>query len=112
MFAELWRAIFRTPWQERDRQDWISPETWSLIDARIVARQGNYQWNSRTLSCAINAGLQDYRCRRSAEAGYAVDSLLASYLPFIKDAWIRIRGWYKAGVDRPPPTHPEWSLLQ
>ena len=32
-----------------------------------------------------------------------MESLLASNLPLIKEAWIRMRGWYKAAVNRPPP---------
>ena len=39
MFSELRRSIPRPPWQDRHRQAWISPETWSLIDTRIVVRQ-------------------------------------------------------------------------
>ena len=32
-----------------------------------------------------------------------LDSLLASYPPLIGEAWIQMRGCYKATVDRPPP---------
>ena len=37
MFAKIWWAIHRPPWWERHFQAWISPKTWSLIDASIEA---------------------------------------------------------------------------
>ena len=38
MFVELWWDIPRPPWREHQRQAWISPETWSLINTRINVR--------------------------------------------------------------------------
>ena len=32
-----------------------------------------------------------------------MESLLASDPPLIREAWIRMRGWYKDAVDHPPP---------
>ena len=78
MFAKIWRAILRPPLWERHRQAWISPETWSLIDTRIVARRWKNQWISRVLSRMIKAGLQEDRRRQAANVGSTVDSLLAS----------------------------------
>ena len=38
------------------------------------------------------------------KAGYAVDSLLASDLPLIREEWIQMWGWYKDSADcRLPP---------
>ena len=39
MLAELLRAIPRPPRRERYSQAWILPDTWSLIDTSISARQ-------------------------------------------------------------------------
>ena len=36
LFAELWEDISKPPRQERLLQVWISPETWCLINTRIV----------------------------------------------------------------------------
>ena len=41
------------------------------------------------------------RRHMAADAGSAVESLLASDTPMIREAWIRIWGWYKDAVDRP-----------
>ena len=103
MFDKLQRAIPSPPWKYCHRQVWILPETWSLINTRIAARQQKDQRRSWDLSRTIKVGLQDDRRRRAAKAGSAVDSLLVSNLPLIKEAWIRMRGWYKAAVNRPPP---------
>ena len=32
-----------------------------------------------------------------------MESLLASDLPLIREAWIRIQGWYMEAFERPPP---------
>ena len=103
MFAELPRSIRRPPQRERHRQAWISPETWSIIGTSIAAHRQKYQRGSRAFRCVIKAGLQEDRRRQAAKAGSAVGYLLALDLPLILEAWIRMRGWYKAAVDRPPP---------
>ena len=103
MFAKFQRAILRPPWRERHCKAWMSPETFCLINTRIAARRRKDQQISQVLSHDIKAGLLEERRRQAAEAGYAVESLLASDPPIIQEAWIRIRGWYKAAVDLPPP---------
>ena len=70
---------------------------------RIEARRRRYQRNSQDLGRAIKAVLQGGRCRRAAEAGSAVESFLTYDPPLIRKAWIRMWGWYKDAVDRPPP---------
>ena len=83
MSAELQRAIPRPTWRERHRQYWISPETWSMIDTRIEARQWRDQQSSRSLVRAIKVELQGDRCRWVTKAGSAVEFLLASNLLLI-----------------------------
>ena len=51
----------------------------------------------------IKAKIQEYRLCRAAEAGYAVESLLASDPYLIKEVWIRMRGCYKDAIDHPLP---------
>ena len=102
IFAEIRRAITRPPYQENHFQTWILPDTWSLIETRIAELQQKYQRSSWALSHTIKAGIQEDRCRRAAEEGSTVDSLLAYDPPLIQEARIRMRIWYKAAVDRPP----------
>ena len=105
MFAELRRAIPRPPRQECYRQACISSETWSLIDTRITARHQKDQRSSRALRCAIKAGIQEDRRIQASKVGSVVESLLASDPPFIRKAWVRIQGWYKATVECAPLSH-------
>ena len=91
--------------QERPHQAWISPETWRLIYTMIpeLWSRDSEQQHIRAISQQIKASLQDDRQRRSAEAGYADESLLASEPPLIREAWIRMKGWYKDAIT---PYHP------
>ena len=43
------------------------------------------------------------RRRRAEEAGAEVEALVGADHPLIQEAWHRIKGWYKAAVDRAPP---------
>ena len=86
---------------------WISPETWRLIYTMIPEHwsRDSEQRHIRAISQQIKASLQDDRQRRSAEAGYADEYLLATEPPLIREAWIRMKGWYKDAVNpyHPPP---------
>ena len=103
MFAELRQAISKPPRRERHFQAWIYPETWSMIDTRMEARRRKDQRISQALARAIKATLQGDRPRQAARAGSAVEPLIISNPPLIREAWIRIRGWYKEAVYCPPP---------
>ena len=103
IFAKIQWEIPRPLRQEIHCQAWISPETWSLIGNRIESRQQKDQWSSWALGRSIKAGLQGGRRRQADELGSAVESLLTSDPSLILESWIRMRGWYKAAVDRPPP---------
>ena len=92
MCSELRRAITRPPWKELHFQAWILPETWSLIDTRIEARRQKDQRRSWDLSRTIKAGIQEEMHIWADVAGSKVESLLASELPLIQEAWIRIQG--------------------
>ena len=107
LFYELRGGIPKPPWRERPRQAWISPETWRFIDTRIVVlwHKDEAQQNSRTLRRKIKASIQEGRRQRSAEAGSPVESLLASDMPLIREAWIKMWVWYKEAVDLPPPPY-------
>ena len=85
---------------------WISPKTWYLINARILARRSKYGdlRSVSFISLHIQASLQADCCRWVAETGTAVEYLLTSDPPLVKNACIWMRGWYKDAVD-PPCIH-------
>ena len=57
------------------------------------------------LDRAIRAILQGDRKRRVEIAGQEVETLLGEDPPNAKEEWRRLKGWYKAAVNRaPPPT--------
>ena len=61
------------------------------------------------LSREIAAILKGDRRRRFETAGSEVETLLGSDPPMPQEAWQRLKGWYKAAVDRAPP--PTWATL-
>ena len=57
----------------------------------------------RRLGRAIRASLKIDRKRRAEDAGAEVEALLVSDPPLHREAWHRIKGWYKAAFNRAPP---------
>ena len=57
----------------------------------------------RRLGRAIRASLKRGRKRRVEAAGTDVEALLGGDPPNSKEAWRRMKGWYKAAVNRAPP---------
>ena len=57
----------------------------------------------RRLGRAIRTSLQGDRKRRVETAGQEVETLLGEDPPNPKEVWIRLKGWYKAAVNRAPP---------
>ena len=55
------------------------------------------------LGRAIRASLQGDRKRRVETAVQEVETLLGEDPPNAKEAWRRLKGWYKAAVNRAPP---------
>ena len=92
LFVELRGSIPNPSRREQSRQVWISPETWKLINTRVVAcrsRDGK-QGSVQMLIRQIKAKLRGERRRRAAEAGSVVESLLDSDPPLIREVWIRM----------------------
>ena len=87
-----------------DKNEWILEETWMLVNERVSARRGTgNQAMIQRLGRAISASLQGDRKRRVEIAGQEVETLLAEDPPNAKEAWRRIKGWYKDAVNRAPP---------
>ena len=57
----------------------------------------------RILGRAIRASIQGDKKQRLETAGQDVETLLGGNLPNPKEAWRRLKGWYKAAVNRAPP---------
>ena len=55
------------------------------------------------LGRAIRASLKGDRKRRVEDAGKDVEALLGGDPPNAKEAWRRMKGWYKAAANRAPP---------
>ena len=104
IFAALSRDVPKPHVRERRMNGWISEETWRLVDERVPARRGTrVQARIRRLRRAIAEILKGYRKRRLETRGEEVDTLLGADLPNPKEVWRRLKGWYKAAVNRAPP---------
>ena len=57
----------------------------------------------RRLGRAIRASLQGDRKQRVETTGQEVETLLGEDPPNPKEAWRRIKGWYKASINRALP---------
>ena len=80
---------------------WISKETWRLVDERVSARRGTrVRERIRRLGQAIRASLKGDRKRRVEAVGTDVEALLGGDPPNVKEVWRRMKGWYRAAVNR------------
>ena len=105
IFAALKRAVTKLLAREARKNAWISAATWRLVDERVSARQylAKEQALIRRLGRTIKASLQEDIKRRAEEAEEELETLMESDPPLHREAWQRIKGWYKAVVDRSPP---------
>ena len=87
IFAALQRVVPNQHARERRKNNWISEETWRLIDERVSARQKKKdQLRIRRLSRAIAASLKGDRKRRVETEGEEVETLLGEDLPIPQEA--------------------------
>ena len=104
IFAALRMAVPKPHVRERKENGWISEDKWRLVDKRVSARRKTKdQLMIRRLSRAIAVSLKGYSKRRVETAGEEVEKLLGEDPPVPREAWRRLKGWYKAAVDRAPP---------
>ena len=90
--------------REKHSNAWISDKTWRLADKRVLARRGTrVRARLRRLGRAIRARLKGDRRRRVEEAGKDVETLLGEDPPNVKEAWRRMKEWYRAAANRGPP---------
>ena len=105
IFAALRRAVPKPRAWEARKNAWISATTWRLVDERVsvcwyIAKTQALIWR---LGRAIKASLKEEMRRRAEEVGAEVETLLGSDPPLRREAWHRIKGWYKAAVGHAPP---------
>ena len=104
VFAALRRAVPKPHARYRHKNAWILEGTWRLVDKRFSARRGTgVHMRIQRLGSAIRASLQGDRKRRVEAAGQEVETLLREDLPNPKESWRRLKGRYKAAVNRAPP---------
>ena len=111
IFAALRRAVPKPHARDRHKSEWISEETWRLFDKRVSARrETGFQARIRRLGHAIRASLQGDRKRRVETARQEVETLLGENPPKPKEACRRLKGWYKATINRALP--PARAMLE
>ena len=77
IFADLRRAVPKPHRRDRHKNEWISEETWRLVDKIVSARRGTRLHSRiRRLGRAIRASLQGDRKRKVETAGQEVETLL------------------------------------
>ena len=104
LFDALRRAVPKSHDREQHKNAWISEETWRLVNEIVSARRGTRVRESIwRLGRAIQSSLKEDRKRRVEAAGTDVEALLGGDSPNTKEAWWRMKGWYKAAVNRDPP---------
>ena len=104
IFAALRRAVPKTYWRDRHKNEWILEETWRLVEERVSSQRGTgVHAKIWRLGRTIRASLQGDRKRRVKTTGQEVETLLWEDPPKPKEAWRRLKGWYKAAVNRAPP---------
>ena len=73
--------------REARKNEWISTETWRLVDKRVSVRRdlSKGQTIRRRLGRAIKASLTANRRRRAEEAGKEVEALVGEDPPLIQE---------------------------
>jgi hypothetical protein len=95
------------------RSQWISPETWVLIDRRVERRRNNTISGNdlRVLNSQIRKSLRKDRKAQTGAAAEEIQEALAH-----KDkpsAWDILKRWYRQSTGRPPkPTRLDMAQLE
>ena len=86
IFADLQRAVPKPHGRERHKNEWISEETWRLVNKRVSAR-----WGMGVHARIRRASLQGDRKRRVETSEQEVETLLGEDPPNAKEAWRRLK---------------------
>ena len=105
-FAELQDAIVPPPARERPENQWISEQTWALIDNRArLRREGRLlQRAGGGMGRQINAALKGDRKQRADNIATDISHHL--HEGDVVEALRCVKGWYRVAEDRAPkPCH-------
>jgi hypothetical protein len=95
--------------------DWVSPDTWRLIDQRSSLKRQGTQSNEhndqlRTLNTIIRKHIRRDRKLRTTKAGSEIEQLLHD--KDIRGAWHRMKRWYRqVSGSRPKPSPLDMSEI-
>ena len=94
---DLRKAVPKLGAREARKNEWISAETWRLVDERVSARQdpAKGQIIIRRLGRTIKASFTSDRRQQVEEAGTEVEAMVGAGAdpPLIQEAWHRTKGW-------------------
>ena len=110
----LQKVIHKPPAIEFPHNYWIYEETCKFINSRVSLRCSPDRDQIRILNLGrrLKAILNREWWRRAEEAVMAVNSMLTSDPPLIKEGWLQIKVWYKTATNRPPPASRYTRLKQ
>ena len=104
LFGALRRAVPKPHEQEKHKNEWISDKTWRLVNDRVSSRRGTrVRARIWRLGRVIRESLKGDRKRRVEAMGTDLEALLGGDPPNAKEVWRRMKGWYRAAVNRAPP---------
>ena len=87
--------------ERRARREWISEETWRLVDERSALRKviGHDHAKARWLDRRVQQAFKADRKRQVEEAGKAIEAALSE--GDLQGAWDRFKSWYRQASNRP-----------
>ena len=98
LFTALRRAISKTKARESRNNVWMLEDIWRLVVMIVSMRQdpARNQGLLQHLSHQITARLKEYNWRQMETSRVDIEALLALHPPISKEAWHRMKGWYKS----------------
>ena len=102
LFQQLKACIEKKAARASPRNQWISQDTWTLVDrrAQLRSRGSLNQSSNRRLSRQINASFARDRQQRAENDAAEIDRLLGE--GDLKEAWGVVKKWYRSASDRGP----------
>ena len=106
LFAALRRAVPEPKARDANKNAWILVSTWRLVNKRVSTRRYPVRDQApiQRIRLAINTSLKGDRRQSTEKAGEEVKRLLLLDPPLHREAWHRMKGWYRSASDRVPPT--------
>ena len=98
-FGELRKTCIEGERRKRKHSNWISPETWHLIEQRSMLRRSGrlFQTGGHRLTRRIFASLKQDWEARMASVGSTIEAKLAG--GNVQEAFRHLKGWYRAATE-------------